>query len=198
MKKHSRFQNSTKYSTESASALTNGEETTDSIISKMLSNLSCLVSDRSNVMKKSNTLFNERRENIKKKNIPAFSVQGKSRSVSVLQKKWWQSSKTFQKVNYVTCSLVLWNYTFGVICTKMLQIQKEICFKVNNFFYRSLKKKECRVYNFLYKSKSLLWTVYSSSFFHCHLNGFLKDTSLYLCRSASSFLLSLIFLITFP
>ena len=64
MMKHSRFQNSTKYSTESASALTNGEETTDSIISKMLSNLSCLVSDRSNVMKKSNTLFNERRENI--------------------------------------------------------------------------------------------------------------------------------------
>ena len=64
MKKHSRFKNSTKYSTESASALTNGEETTDSIISKMLSNLSCLVSDRSSVMKKSNTLFNERRENI--------------------------------------------------------------------------------------------------------------------------------------
>jgi phage-related minor tail protein len=32
---------------ESASALTNGEETTDSIISKMLSNLSCRVSDRS-------------------------------------------------------------------------------------------------------------------------------------------------------
>jgi hypothetical protein len=50
------------------------------------------------------------------------------------RKIWWQSSKTFQKVNYVTCSLVLWNYTFGVICTKMLQIQKEICFKVNNFF----------------------------------------------------------------
>jgi hypothetical protein len=86
MKKHSRFKNSTKYSTESPSALTNGEETTDSIISKMLSNLSCLVSDRSSVMKKSNTLFNERSENIFKKNIPAFSVQGKSRSVSVLQK----------------------------------------------------------------------------------------------------------------
>jgi hypothetical protein len=50
------------------------------------------------------------------------------------RKIWWQSSKTFQKVNYVTCSLVLWNYTFGVICTKMLQIQKEICFKVNHFF----------------------------------------------------------------
>jgi hypothetical protein len=37
------FKHSTKYSTKSASAFTNGEETTDSIISKMLSNLSCLV-----------------------------------------------------------------------------------------------------------------------------------------------------------
>ena len=36
---------------ESASALTNGEET-DYIISKMLSTLSCLLSDRSSVMKK--------------------------------------------------------------------------------------------------------------------------------------------------
>jgi hypothetical protein len=47
------------------------EETTDSIISKMLSSLSCLVSNRSSVMKKSNTLFNERRENLFKENIPA-------------------------------------------------------------------------------------------------------------------------------
>jgi hypothetical protein len=47
----------TTYSTESTSAFTNGEETTDSIISKMLSNVSCLVFDRSSVMKKSNTLF---------------------------------------------------------------------------------------------------------------------------------------------
>ena len=30
-----------------------------------------------------NTLFNERRENLLKGNIPAFSVQGKSHSVSV-------------------------------------------------------------------------------------------------------------------
>jgi hypothetical protein len=39
-------------------------------------------------MKKSNTLFNERRENLFFLNIPAFSVnvQGKSRSISVLQK----------------------------------------------------------------------------------------------------------------
>jgi len=40
-----------------AYALTNGEETTDSIIFNMLSTLSCLLSDRSSVMKKSNTLF---------------------------------------------------------------------------------------------------------------------------------------------
>jgi hypothetical protein len=50
---------------------------------KILSNLSSLVSDRSSIMKKSNTLFNERRENLFKENIPAFSVQGKSCSVSV-------------------------------------------------------------------------------------------------------------------
>jgi hypothetical protein len=36
----------------SASALTNGEETTDFIIFKMLSTLSCLLSDRSSVMEK--------------------------------------------------------------------------------------------------------------------------------------------------
>ena len=38
---------------------------------------------------------------------------------------------------------------------------------------------------------------YSSSFFHCHLTGFLKDTSLHLCRSESSFLLPLIFSLHF-
>jgi hypothetical protein len=30
--------------------------------------------------------------------------------------------------------LVLWKYTYGVICTNNLQIQKKICFKVNNGF----------------------------------------------------------------
>jgi hypothetical protein len=35
-----------------------------------------MLSDRSSVMNKSNTLFNERRENIFKENIPVFSVQG--------------------------------------------------------------------------------------------------------------------------
>ena len=44
----------------------------------MLSNISRLVSNCSSAMKKSNTLFNERRENLFKENIPAFSVQGKS------------------------------------------------------------------------------------------------------------------------
>jgi hypothetical protein len=34
-------------------------------------------------------LFNERRDNIFKEDIPAFNVQGKSRSVSVPQKKIW-------------------------------------------------------------------------------------------------------------
>jgi hypothetical protein len=48
MKTHIPFQ--TQYN--SLSAFTNGEETTDSIISKMLSNLYCLVFDRSSVMKK--------------------------------------------------------------------------------------------------------------------------------------------------
>jgi hypothetical protein len=38
-------------------------------------------------MKKSNTLFNERRENLFKEHIPAFNVQGKSRRFSVSQKK---------------------------------------------------------------------------------------------------------------
>jgi hypothetical protein len=41
----------------SASAVTNGKETTDYIIFKMLSTLSCLLSDRSSVMEKSNTLL---------------------------------------------------------------------------------------------------------------------------------------------
>jgi hypothetical protein len=63
------------------------EETTDYIISKMLSSLLCLVCHRSSVMKKSNTLFNERREKKFKENIPAFNVQGKSPRFSVSQKK---------------------------------------------------------------------------------------------------------------
>jgi hypothetical protein len=46
------------------------------------------LSSTARVMKKSNTLFNERRENLFFLNIPTFSVnvQGKSRSISVLQK----------------------------------------------------------------------------------------------------------------
>ena len=40
------------------------------------------------------------------KKLFAFSVQGKSCSVSVLHKHWWQSFKTFRKVDYVACSLV--------------------------------------------------------------------------------------------
>ena len=101
-----------------------------------------MLSHRSSVMNKSNTHFNERRENLFKENIPAFSVQEKSCSQFPFRTKiWWQSSRTFQKVNYVTCSLVLWKYTFRVICAKMLQIRRKIYFKVNTFFYRSLKKR---------------------------------------------------------
>jgi hypothetical protein len=63
------------------------DETTDSIISKMLSDLSCLVFDRSSVMKKNQIRFLMKGERtFFKENIPAFSVQRKSRSISVLQK----------------------------------------------------------------------------------------------------------------
>ena len=80
MKKHSRFKNSTTYSTESASALTNGEETTDSIISKMLLNLSCLVSDRSSAMK-------QEKKNLKK--IFLLSVYKEIRTVFPFCRKIW-------------------------------------------------------------------------------------------------------------
>jgi hypothetical protein len=42
-----------------------------------------------------------------------------------------------------------------------------------------------------------IFPVYSSSFFHCHLTGFLKDTSLHLCCSVSSFLILLLFSLHF-
>jgi hypothetical protein len=58
-------------------------------------------------MKKSNTLFNERTEHIFKENIPAFSVQGKSRSVSVLLKNLVTIIQNISESYYVTCSLVL-------------------------------------------------------------------------------------------
>jgi hypothetical protein len=65
-------------------------------------------------------------------NIPAFSVLGKSRSISVLQKYLATMIQNISE-SYVTCSVV-WKNKLGVICTKMLQIQRKICFKVNNFF----------------------------------------------------------------
>jgi hypothetical protein len=80
-KTHRPFQTAQNILSESPSALTNGEETADSIISKMLS-------DRSSVMNKSNTLFNERRENLFKENIPVFSVQG-NRAVFPFSRKIW-------------------------------------------------------------------------------------------------------------
>ena len=87
MKTHRLFEAQYKLFYGIPSALKNGEETTYYIISKMISNWSCLVYDRSSLVKKSNTLFNERRENLCKENIPAFNVQGKSSSVSVSPKK---------------------------------------------------------------------------------------------------------------
>jgi hypothetical protein len=49
--------------------------------------LSCLVFERSRVMKKNQIRFLMKGEKtFFKENIPAFSVQGKSRSISVLQK----------------------------------------------------------------------------------------------------------------
>jgi hypothetical protein len=74
------------------------------------------------------------------------------------RKIWWQSSKTFQKINYV---LVLWKYTFGVMCANNLQIQRKICFKVNTFFYRSLKKEIKKIFC------TVLETVCASSLAMC-------------------------------
>ena len=105
------------------------------------------------------------------------------------RKIWWQSSKAFHKVNYVTCSVV---WTYKVICTKILQIQRKICFKVNNFFHRSLKKGNVVYIIFFIKVKDSNELSIAAHFFHCHLTGFLKDTSLHLCRSVSSFLIPLI------
>jgi hypothetical protein len=83
-------------------------------------------------MKNSNTLFKE--------NIPAFSVQGKLRSISVLQKNL-QSSKTFQKLcNMFSGMKIQIRVICTIICTKMLQIQRKICFKVN--FCIEVEKKE--------------------------------------------------------
>ena len=81
-------EHSTKYSTESASAFTNGEETTDSIISKMLSNLSCLVFDRSCNEKNQIRFLMKGEKTFFKENIPAFSVQGKSLNISFCRKIW--------------------------------------------------------------------------------------------------------------
>jgi hypothetical protein len=65
----------------------------------MLSNVLCLVCHRWSVMKKSNTLLNERRENLFIENIPAFNVQGKSRRFSVSQKKFGDNHpKHFRKL----------------------------------------------------------------------------------------------------
>jgi hypothetical protein len=73
---------------------------------------------------------------------------------------------------------------------KMLQIQRKICFKVNNFFYRNLKKGNVVYIIFFIKVKDSNELSIAAHFFHCHLTGFLKGTSLHLCRSVSSFLIN--------
>jgi hypothetical protein len=64
-----------KYFIKSASAFTNGEKTTDYIISKMLSSLSCLVFDRSSVMKKIKLYSQQANPNFRfpSEQIPLFS-----------------------------------------------------------------------------------------------------------------------------
>jgi hypothetical protein len=74
-----------------------------------------------------NSNFRFRSEQIPQ--IFPLSVCKENRAVFPFCRKiWWQSSKAFQEVNYVTCSLVLRKYRFGVICTKMLQIQRKMCY----------------------------------------------------------------------
>jgi hypothetical protein len=63
----------------------------------------------------------------------------------------------------------------------MLQIQKKNVLKKITFFYRSLKKRNVVYIIFFIKIKASYELTYSSSFFHCHLIGFLKDMPLHLC-----------------
>jgi hypothetical protein len=92
-----RFKHSTKYSTKSASAFTNGEETTDSIISKILSNLSCLVFDRSSVMKK-----------IKYASKFVFSYHWTCYIINFLKCFGWLSPDFSAKRKYCAIFLVHW------------------------------------------------------------------------------------------
>jgi hypothetical protein len=136
-------------------------------------------------------------EKIFKNKIFPLSVYKENRAVFPFCRKiWWQSSKTFQKVNYVTCSVV-WKYKLGGICTKKLQIQRKICFKVNNFFYRSFKKGNVVSIIFFIQIKDSNELSIAAHFVHCHLTSVLKDTSLHLSRSVSSFLIPLIFTLHF-
>ena len=62
----------------------------------------------------------------------------------------------------------------------MLQIQRTIWFKVNNFFYRSLKNGNVVYIIFFIQVKDSNELSIAAHFFHCHLTGFLKDTSYFL------------------
>jgi hypothetical protein len=88
MQMHRPFQTQYKIFYRIASAFTNGKETTDSIISKMLSNLSCLFFDRS-CNEKNQIRFLMKGEKIfLKENIPAFSVQGNCAVFPFCRKIW--------------------------------------------------------------------------------------------------------------
>jgi hypothetical protein len=52
--------------------------------------------------------------------------------------------------------------------------------------YRSLKKGNAVYIIFFIKVKDSNELSIAANFFHCHLTGFLKDTSLHLCRSELS------------
>jgi hypothetical protein len=70
----------------------------------------------------------------------------------------------------------IWSYLY-----KHVTNPEKKCFKENNFFYRSLKKRNVVYIIFFIKIKASYELTYSSSFFHCHLIGFLKDMPLHLC-----------------
>ena len=74
----------------------------------------------------------------------------------------------------------------------MLQIQRKICFNVNNIFLQKCKKRECRVYNFLFKryvSTSLSereLILVTTDFFHCISVETVQVQSFFKVRKSSS------------
>ena len=75
------------------------------------------------------------------KKLFAFSVQGKSCSVFVLHKHWWQSFKTFRKVDYVACSLVHTNIV-------KIYIWNELMYGILNETIRNMATRVIREHSF--------------------------------------------------